>query len=393
MKYDDLPKLIQKNSKDVRAAELLMEASAARQGYQARARYPRLDLESGLRGVREIDGSGGRAPFFKLEGSVNLYRGSRDALKDTLQEKETAIRKEETQLVLRNQLSLARALFVKLASIQELKKAWSEAMRIAQEKKKSARMKFKSGVTTNTDLLEFELHESSLKREKRNLDKEEHELSNKLRILVGLADNADISLDRRFPHPPEPKEGKYKLSADAHPAVRRLALQTDQAQTIARSGVSKWAPDVNLFASYEEYLEGDKDVPGSLPRRDFSTGIRVSVPLGDNLTAQNEAFAKGLEASAYELQKQQNARQIEAVYHEHMHDMRVIHELIHSSEEQLQKARKYLKQTSDEYERGVKNGPDVLEASRTLYRTQVENIQLVFDYYLAEVGLTSLTQQ
>jgi outer membrane protein TolC len=88
VKYDDLPKLIQKNSKDVKAAEFLMEASAARHGYQSRARYPRLDLESGLRGVRELNGSGDSAPFFKVEGSVNLYRGSRDALKDTLQEKE-----------------------------------------------------------------------------------------------------------------------------------------------------------------------------------------------------------------------------------------------------------------------------------------------------------------
>jgi len=52
VRYDELPGLIQKNSRDVKAAEFLKEASATRQGYQARARYPRLDLESGLRGVR-----------------------------------------------------------------------------------------------------------------------------------------------------------------------------------------------------------------------------------------------------------------------------------------------------------------------------------------------------
>lgn len=391
VKYDELPKLIQSNSRDVKAAEFLKEASAIRQGYQARARYPRLDLESGLRGVREVDGRGDNAPFFKVEGSVNLYRGNRDALKDALQEKETAIRKEEVQLVLKNQLGLARELFVRLASIRELKKAWAEAIQVAADKKKSSRVKVNAGLTTNTDLLEFELHESSLKREKRNLDKEEHELSNKLRILLGLSDEAELALDRRFSHPPEPKEQNYKLAAETHPAVRKLSLQAEQAQTMAGSNVTRWAPDVNLFASYEEFLQGTRDEPGSLPKRDLAAGIRLSIPLGDNLSAQNEASAKRLEASAFELQKQQNTKQIEAVYHEHLHDMKVLHDLIHDSDDEVQKARTYLKQTSDEYERGVRSGPDVLEASRTLYRTQVENIQLVFDYYLAEVALKDLT--
>lgn len=391
VQYHELPKLIQKNSKEVKAADLMKEASAARQGYQARARYPRLDLESGFRGVREVDGRGDSAPFFKVEGSVNLYRGNRDALKDTLQEKETAIRSEEAQLVLKNQLSFARELYVKLAAVRELRKAWSEAIQVAADKKKSSRVKVNAGLTTNTDLLEFELHEATLKREKRNLDKDEHELSNKLRIVLGLPDEAEIALDRAFTHPSEPKEANYRLSPETHPVVRKLTLQAEQAQTMAGSNVTRWAPEVNVFASYEEFLQKTEDEPGSLPKRDFSAGIRLSIPLGDNLTVQNEASARRLEASAFELQKQQNARQIEAVYHEHLHDMKVLHDLIHDSDEQLQKARKYLKQTSDEYERGVRSGPDVLEASRTLYRTRVENIQLIFDYYLAEVSLKSLT--
>jgi outer membrane protein TolC len=327
-----------------------------------------------------------------VEGSVNLYRGSRDALKDSLQEKETAIRKEETQLVLRSQLSLARELFLRLASIQELKRAWADAVKITQNKKKSSKLKINAGLTTNTDLLEFELYEATLKREKRKLDKEENELSNKLRILLGLSEETEISLDKGFFQPTEPNERNYKLATEAHPAVRKLALQADQAQAISNSGVSRWTPEVDAFASYEEYLIGEKEIPGALPRRDFATGVRVSIPLGDNLTSQNEANARKLEASAYDLQKQQNARQIELVFNARLRDMKVLYELIQDSKNQLEKARKYLKQTSDEYERGIKNGPDVLEASRTLYMTQVESIQLIFEYYLAEVGLHAVAQ-
>ncbi len=390
LKYDELPKLIQNSSLDLKAAGLLMEATSARQGSARRASYPRLDLESGLRGVRELDGSGDNAPFFKVEGSVNLYRGGRDALMDSLQEKETAIRKEEAQLVFKNQLLLAREIFVKLASVRALKKAWTDAMKVVETKKKSSRMKFNAGLTTKTDLLEFELHESSLKREKRNLDKDEHELSNKMLILLGLSEDVEISLDRVFSHPPEPKEAAYRLAAESHPLVRKLALQADQAQLMARSKPSRWTPEINFFAAYEQFLEGDRDVPGALPKRDFTAGLRASILLGDNLSLKNEAFAKGLEASAYGLQKQQSARQVEAHHHEFLHDMHVLHELIHDSESQLQKAERFLKLTSEEYERGLKNGPDVLEASRTLYTTQVENIQLIFDYYLAEAGISSL---
>jgi outer membrane protein TolC len=166
----------------------------------------------------------------------------------------------------------------------------------------------------------------------------------------------------------------------------------EQAQAGGRTLRSRWVPDVNLYASYEEYLKADQEVSRALPRRDFSTGVRLSIPLGENLAVQSESVAKGLEASAYRLQKEQTVRQLEAEYHAYRHDMAVLSDLIRSFATQMEKARKYLKQTSEEYERGVKNGPDVLEASRSLYQTQVESIQVLFDYYLVEVDLNELTQ-
>jgi outer membrane protein TolC len=389
LEYDELQKLVETNSRDVKAAGMLTEASATRQGYQARARFPKLDVASGLRAVRELDGSGDSAPFFKVEGSMSLYRGNRDALKDSIQEKETAIRKEETQLVSKNQLSLARELYIRLASVRELKRAWADAMKMAQLKKKSSKVKVEAGLTTNTDVLEFELHESTLNREKLDLDKEEHEVTHRLQLVLGLPKGREIALSRTFSHPPEP-QAHLKFSPESHPLVRRLSLQTEQAREAAKANVSKWNPDVQLYANYEEYWEEAKDAPGSLPRRDFAAGVRLSIPIGDNLTIQNEAAAKNLEASAYALQKEQSERQIEATFDENLHDMKVLHQLIHDSEEQLRKAKRLLKQTTAEYERGVKNGPDVLEASRTLYRIEVESIQLIFDYYLAEVSLQSL---
>ncbi len=393
LKYEDLPKLVAKNSKDVRAAELLTQASRSRQGFKERARYPKIDLESGLRGIRELDGSGDSAPFFKVEGSFNLYRGGRDALRDTLQEKETAIRSEETQLVLRDQLSAARELYVKLASVRDLKKAWTNAIKIAEQQKKSSRTKVNAGLTTATDLLEFELHESALKRDKRNLDKEEHELSSRLRIILGFKEDVELSLSRTYLHPPEPKGNSSDFSPASHPAVRKLSLQADHAETIGRSGSSRWLPEVNLFASYEEYLKAETERPGAIPKRDIAAGIRVSIPLGDNLGVHTEALAKGIEAQAYQLQKQHSEQQIMMRYEEYLHDMKVLHDLIHDAEVQVQKAKKYLNLASVEYERGLKNGPDVLEACRTLYTTEVETIKLRYEFYLAEVGLSDITLQ
>jgi|GEM_PF-5718259 outer membrane protein TolC len=392
LRYEELPSLIQKNSLDVRAAELFAEASFARHGYPLRGRYPRLDFESGLRGVRELDGSGDSAPYFKMEGSLSLYSGRRDAIKEAVQEKESEIRKEQVALVSRDQLRLAQKLFVRLAAVRELGKAWADAMRVAEAKKKSTQMKLAAGLTTSTDLLEFELYETSLRRQKRTLDREEHELSNKLILLAGLDEDRAILLDRSFPPPSEPIDTRYKLATENHPLVKKFSLLAEQAQAGGRTLRSRWVPDVNLYASYEEYLKADQDVSRALPRRDFSTGVRLSIPLGENLAVQSESVAKGLEASAYRLQKEQTVRQLEAEYHAYRHDMAVLSDLIRSFATQMEKARKYLKQTSEEYERGVKNGPDVLEASRSLYQTQVESIQVLFDYYLVEVDLNELTQ-
>ncbi len=391
LKYDDLPKLIQTHSKDVKAAKIFMEASASKRSYVERSRYPRLDIESGLRGVTEVDGSGNSAPYLKLEGSVSLYRGRRDAIKDVVQAKEAAIRNEDTQLIYRSQLSFARNYFVRLASVRELKLVWVEAVKTAEQKRKSVQVKVRAGLSTNTDLLEFDLFESSLKREKRSLDKDEHEYSNKLRMALGLKDTTEIVLDKTFAHPIEPIESQYALAVNSHPAVRKLGLKADQARAAAESSSGKWSPDLSLFASYEAYLQKDGDIPGALPRRDMVTGIRLSFPMSDSLSLENESSAMRLEASAYELQKQQNEKEIEMAFHEHLHDLQILHEFIHDSDAQIKKARKYLKQVNEEYDRGIKNGSDVLEAARTLYQSQMENIQLRFDYYLAEVGISNIS--
>ena len=64
---------------------------------------------------------------------------------------------------------------------------------------------------------------------------------------------------------------------------------------------------------------------------------------------------------------------------------------MHDADRDVQKAQNFLRLTQSEYTRGVKNGPDLLEAFSKLYAFRKRKIELNLEYQLAKSELESLT--
>ena len=71
--------------------------------------------------------------------------------------------------------------------------------------------------------------------------------------------------------------------------------------------------------------------------------------------------------------------------------MKHFHDLIHSVEERVALAGHYLSNTLNEYDRGVKNSPDVLSASQRLISFRRRLTELRRNYQIAKVDVLSLS--
>ena len=84
-------------------------------------------------------------------------------------------------------------------------------------------------------------------------------------------------------------------------------------------------------------------------------------------------------------------RETEAAEHEIRHDMRFLHELIHDADRDVQTAERFVKLTLTEYNRGVKNGPDLLAASERYFEFRQRRTELFRSYYEAQAELLALS--
>ena len=67
--------------------------------------------------------------------------------------------------------------------------------------------------------------------------------------------------------------------------------------------------------------------------------------------------------------------------------------MIRSADQDIKTAENFLKLTESEYARGVKNGPDMLEAVKTYYEFREKRIQYYRDYYSTQAEQESLLSE
>ncbi len=74
-------------------------------------------------------------------------------------------------------------------------------------------------------------------------------------------------------------------------------------------------------------------------------------------------------------------------------ELKHIHELIHVAEKRIELGKAYLRGTIDEYNRGVKNAPDVLNSMQRYVSYQRRYIDLRRDYQVSKAGLQAVLEE
>lgn len=388
--FGDLPKLVKEKNENIKAARVNVEAQEKRTGHFTRSFLPQVSANLGQEDFRADTIPARNQSYWRLNASVNLYRGGKDRFDEDIRETTVSIAEVDYSREYNQELQRAKKAFWGVVAVEKLIADRKEELKKNDENIKSARRRAGAGVTTTADAVQFELHKTLLIQNIKKLELEKDLNRNRLSVALGLDEHENIFIKDDFPRPSEQSDKINPLKVEEQLEIQ--SLRSKEKIDELRSDQSRrwWHPRVDLYASYGMPSLSD-DLDRALAKeKEVVTGVLLSIDLGQGLNDSKESQAKKLEAKSASFRVAQKTREFVAVDHELRHDIRLLSELIVDVDKDVEKAAQFLKLTENEYTRGVKNGPDLLSAFQKFYEFRERRIGLYRNYFEAQAELESL---
>jgi outer membrane protein TolC len=124
--------------------------------------------------------------------------------------------------------------------------------------------------------------------------------------------------------------------------------------------------------------------------KEWTAGLRMTIDLGQGFEDRTEALARQAESASFRKRAAHAVREGQALNHELKHDLNTLGELIKTADQDVQVAESFLRLTENEYNRGVKNGPDLLEAVQKYFEFRDKRTDYYRDFYSTQAEIESL---
>lgn len=380
----------QQNSLEYKQAEENLKSLKARL-YSAYGRLsPKLSLE-GRQHSTQFDEvkSNGTAYFAKAEW--NIYNGGSD--KADINSTSSEIEFQESRLrYIKNRIKLeVSKIYYDLQFILESISLKKQALELNSHQLKIAKAKNNSGFTTTTDVLEFDLRDSTLQSDlvllNQQLDKKYSDLN--------------VLLSRKNLNPQEAVKGhlvreNVKIKRDefldkilkANELILLSKIELQKAETEKSQAKSLILPKLDLEAKYGK-LSNDENIYQD--KNNYSVMLKLSIPLFSGLQEYNLLKSESLKVSATQLSLEQKIISLSAELDTTIAEINALNLRLNLEEKNIERSEKYYKLTLDEYRRGTKNSPDMVGATERLIEARIRNLEYRRDLIFAKAKINELT--
>jgi len=175
--------------------------------------------------------------------------------------------------------------------------------------------------------------------------------------------------------------------ADKHPETQQHSIKAQELALERMKQSRWWAPRLDVYGALTQYTDRQQFFERSQDRDDVAIGAMITIDLYDGGTALAERRAKVFETRAQGLLQEQRSRELVAEHEKSVVHVRLTHKLLEKAEASLKLAEKYLQVTLSEFQRGVKNSPDVREANHLVLTSQLNVAQTRWDHDEAQTHL------
>lgn len=377
-------------NRDVKSAEQAYSAATFEEGRAKGAFLPEVSLEGGpLTAKFDDESNSGTAVYGKAEW--NLYRGGRDSAEIQKARIEQDLQKKKLELAKARVARESARLYYEMLHILESLALKEKALQMNQEQMKLARVKKNSGFTSEADVLEFELRDSTIASDLNLLKQEREAKSRELSLLLGLNEPSEKFTVKGHLESEPLKFDKSKVLAEY--TNRNEQLLESQAQyqlglqdkTIARS---YFLPSVDLEASYGRLADEEKVYEEN---NNYSVFLRVKIPLFSGFQNYNGAKSSQAQLTQREINLKGTQAKVRSELEILLATLNSISDRIALEEKNISRSEKYYNITIAEYRRGVKNSPDVVGATEGLLEARIRNLEFRRDYQLTKLKLLEMS--
>jgi outer membrane protein TolC len=366
-----------------------MEASAAnqREGALSRSFMPSVQLQGGQENSNLVSEKWRSKAVYGVEANFNLYNGGRDEIKSKISSLEASRKSAQVKRVAAEELDKARVLYWKVISLKEEATLLKTTIEVNNQNLAVAQKRVRSGVASNSDLVEFEMKAADLKRDSAKVDLSLKEHNELLRFVLGFDEGVTMAFPESLNHEHDegaglaPSESQYDfLFKEQELLSQKFSLSADEQRR------SCW-PRLDAFASISKVSANE--TTSAAVTNEALLGVRVSFDIPAGVESLKEAQALDQEAAAAKIMAEHKRRETAIHLKAELAQLKLLHDQVHETEQNIARAERYYKITQSEYARGVKNSPDVLGASDKLFDARHSRLETIRDYQVAKSHLMS----
>lgn len=385
--FDELKNYLETQNGEVLSSKLHQNAAENRQGFLRRKFTPTFNLEAGGEKFSTGPYNNLTQPFGIALVNLNLFNGSRDVFTNEIIKTEIQQKTTEYNQKLMNELLKVRKLYWEYLYQKAIVQILTHAMEMNSKNLSSAMVRIRSGIATSTDKIEFEQNGIQVQQDLSRAKIELSNLEREIKAVLGWPEEATISTSEIIPHEHADDLHTTELKIQEHRNNLWLDFQKKIVENQRKISRNWWAPTFDLYASAAQFTQKERDYLTYSERSDFTLGIRLTMNIFDGGENYNQSKSYYLESFAIEKEASQVRKELVAGYKNARAILELTHEQIHSAEENVNKSENYFQNTLSEYGRGIKNSPDVLQATQRLVNSKIRLLELKKDYQVARSSI------
>ena len=319
-----------------------------------------------------------------VEAEVNLYNSGRDALENESREKKSRLAEIDMEITKAKLISEAKIALANLAYLKEVLVIIENAISINSRNISGARKRINAGLTTKTDLIDFNQQKIALQQEFESIKFEQGVVERLLAVLLGIDPKEEIIVQHENSHPEHVEEDETVLSSKNSMLIQKADIFSEIAKLEKSTAKRWWAPKFDIYSYAVRFTQKEREYDDPGDRNDVTFGFRFTLPLFDGGESIREAAARTALARAAERELKQKSLEIEKETLDAQKKLELAHTLIHGAEESVELMTEYRLAVINEYSKGVKNSPDVLQATQRWIDAKIKFADVKKNYQIAK---------
>lgn len=379
VRYTDLPTQILTKNGSVQTHMAYRDAAQSKTGYLERSFWPHMSLSLGGEYGEETKRE--KPPYAAFDVSVNLYRGGRDVLEETLRNQQVQQRHTDVYRIYLSELAAAQDAYWQIVAISETLRHYEDSRHRIRQATNAAKYRLSRGLTTPTDVLEFERQDDLISEKIQALKQDKKERSMALATRLGAPPDIRVP-ESRVPDPDETPLPPARRTAEHHPDL--AALRTQIAILMGeKSQLSHQSmPSLDAYSRYGAY---------TLDRFDLAAGLRMQIPVFADMHTENDQAALDHQITAQKRWLAQQERQRQTAMNTTQERLTYLNQAIQRAQKRIVRTEIFLKATLADYDRGVKNASDVRNAIETYRQDKTDETEQRLAYQRSKVALEEIS--